>query len=90
MKRTGPISVVFALVIAAIAASAFPQQRTQREEPAGLSRSAAMQIEELLAEKESRTSAQRKLDSQLIYALKAKRGQRISAHVEALDHVGRY
>jgi hypothetical protein len=40
----------------------------------GLSQNALKQIGALLAEKESRTPAQQKVDSQLLYAVKAKRG----------------
>src|SRR5215510_859912 len=46
-----------------------------------ISPSALRQIEALMEEKESRTPAQKKIDSQLIYRLKQKRGQRIAPGV---------
>src|SRR2546423_15408233 len=46
--------------------------------------SALAQIDALLQEKESRTAVQRKMDSQLIYALKMTRGQPIAIGVRTL------
>jgi hypothetical protein len=46
--------------------------------------SALAQIDALLDEKESRTPAQRKMDSQLLYAVKMTRGQPIALGVRAL------
>jgi hypothetical protein len=45
---------------------------------------AAQQIQSLLDEKESRTPAQRKIDSQLLYAVKMHRGEGIAAGVRTL------
>jgi len=50
-----------------------------------ISAEAKQQIEALMAEKMSRTPAQRKLDSNLHYAAKMKRGQRIAANVPTLE-----
>lgn len=50
-----------------------------------LSDSALAQIQALLAEKESRTPAQKKIDSQLVYALKQNRGESLAASVPALE-----
>ncbi len=50
-----------------------------------LSPEVQQQIAALMAEKASRTPAQRKLDSNLIYATKMKRGQRIAANVASLE-----
>jgi hypothetical protein len=44
--------------------------------------SALRQIQALMREKESRTPAQRKLDSQLLYTLKMRRGQEIAAGLQ--------
>jgi len=52
--------------------------------PTQLTDSARKQIAELLAEKESRTPAQRKIGSSLIYMLKMKRGINITPNVAAL------
>ena len=50
-----------------------------------ISDSAAQQIQALLAEKESRTPAQQKLDSQLVYAIKFRRGDALAAAVPTLE-----
>src|SRR5215831_552038 len=49
-----------------------------------ISQSAMRQIEALIEEKESRTPEQKKIDSQLLYRLKQKRGVRIAPGVERL------
>src|SRR5262245_27036894 len=49
-----------------------------------MSQSALRQIEALIEEKESRTPSQKKIDSQLLYRLKQKRGERIASGVESL------
>ena len=49
--------------------------------PSELSESAKRQIAALLAEKESRTQAQQKIDSQLLYALRANRGEAMAPGV---------
>jgi hypothetical protein len=50
-----------------------------------ISESAARQIEALIAEKDSRTPAQQKIDSQLIYANIMRTGQSIAAGVQTLE-----
>jgi hypothetical protein len=50
-----------------------------------ISDSAAQQIQALLDEKESRSPAQKKMDSQLVYALKASRNQGIANGVPTLE-----
>ena len=49
-----------------------------------ISQSALRQIEALMEEKESRTPEQKKIDSQLLYRLKQKRGVRIAPGVDRL------
>ncbi|MGH9751984.1 MAG: S8 family serine peptidase [Blastocatellia bacterium] len=49
-----------------------------------ISQSALRQIEALMEEKESRTPEQKKIDSQLLYKLKQKRGEWIAPGVESL------
>src|SRR5205085_11237908 len=51
----------------------------------GVSPEAWQQIEALIAEKESRTSVQTKLDSQLIYELKMQNGQPVANGVQAVE-----
>ena len=46
---------------------------------------AGRQIQDMLDEKESRTPAQRKLDSQLIYALRQKRGEKRGVPTGRID-----
>jgi hypothetical protein len=50
-----------------------------------LSAEALQQIRALLAEKESRTPAQQKIDSQLIYEMKSRRGDRLLSAVPAME-----
>jgi len=50
-----------------------------------LSESAIGQIEALLAEKDARTPAQQKIDSQFIYATRMRAGSAIASGVQALD-----
>src|SRR5262245_4847116 len=57
------------------AAPGGPQKGGPKDGAATLSLEAQRQISALLAEKQSRTSAQRKIGSQLLYAMKAQRGQ---------------
>src|ERR1044071_7563701 len=49
-----------------------------------ISDSAARQIQALIEEKESRTPAQQKMDSQLVYTVKQNRGQAIANGVQTL------
>ena len=56
----------------------------QGEEKPKLSQRALRQIEALIQEKESRTPEQKKIDSQLLYQLKQKRGEQIAPGVERL------
>jgi uncharacterized repeat protein (TIGR01451 family) len=48
-----------------------------------ISEGALRQIEALMEEKDSRTPAQKKIDSQLLYRIKQKRGERIAPGVES-------
>jgi len=66
----------------------FAQRREDQDPALRLDRNVALQIRELNAEKESRTKTQQKIDSQLLYALKAHRGQRLTPHVQSFDLVG--
>ena len=50
-----------------------------------ISQEAIAQIQALLAEKDSRTPAQRKIDSNLLYAVKMNRGEAIAAGVRSLE-----
>src|ERR1043166_8882367 len=78
MKRT-------LILIAACAAGLITTVRTFAAEP--LSDSALAQIQALQSEKASRTPAQRKMDSQLVYAVKQSRNEVIAAGVAQL-HIG--
>ncbi len=62
------------------------KQRTgsPQESPPEISPNAWQQIQALLDEKQSRTEVQQKIDSQLLYAIKARRGQQIAAGVDKL------
>src|SRR5262245_14026050 len=54
---------------------------------AQLSSRAQQQIRELIADKQARTAAQRKVGSSLLYAAKARRGQAITATVKTLKPI---
>ena len=56
-----------------------------RVEAQAIGQQAAAQIQALLAEKDARTPAQRKIDSNLLYAAKMNRGQAIAAGVGSLQ-----
>jgi hypothetical protein len=76
--------VIMALpgVRARVTAAAQPQKGSAESQ---ISESAQLQIKALLDEKESRTPAQQKIDSQLIYAGKMYRGQSIAAGIPTLE-----
>jgi hypothetical protein len=57
-----------------------------KQEPVpAIDQSAWQQIQALLEEKEARTAAQQKIDSQLLYAIKMRRGERIATTVQSLS-----
>ena len=56
---------------------------------AQLAEKTSQQIAELLAEKQSRTPAQMKLGSHLIYAARTMRGQRLTPHVAVMPLVSK-
>jgi hypothetical protein len=62
----------------------FPGSGSVAAQGGTISQEAREQIQSLLAEKRSRTAAQRKLDSQLIYGIRMNRRQSISARVQTL------
>jgi hypothetical protein len=79
-------------IVSLAAGSAILPGRIQKAEAAQdggndqpLSPAVAQQIQALIAEKESRTPAQQKIDSQLLYALKMNRGESIANGVESLS-----
>jgi hypothetical protein len=49
-----------------------------------ISESAMQQIQALIAEKETRTATERKVDSQLLYAIRMERGEPVAANVQTL------
>src|SRR5258707_13700033 len=56
----------------------------RRQEPqSDISESAGQQMQALEIDKDSRTPAEQKLDSQLLYAIKMHRGQAVAAGVKA-------
>jgi Subtilase family/IPT/TIG domain len=75
--------VVFCTVLFPLTSST-AQNPAQEREAKEISPSARQQIESLIAEKRHRTPAQRKLDSQLLTAIKLKRGEPMSADVPTL------
>src|SRR6266850_1434884 len=55
-----------------------------KQEPT-IDQSAWQQIQALLEEKEARTPAQQKIDSQLLYSIKMRRGESIAKNVRSLS-----
>ncbi len=55
------------------------------EESAPIDQNVWLQIQALLEEKEARTAAQQKIDSQLLYAAKMRRGEKIAKNVQTLS-----
>ena len=90
MKRTHLLAIILGFGIITVAAgssfltgtAAGPPQDTAAD--GQISLSAQKQIQALVAEKMSRTPAQRKIDSQLIYATRMARGESIAAGVQSL------
>jgi Carboxypeptidase regulatory-like domain/Subtilase family/Domain of unknown function (DUF4214) len=84
-----PILVMLFLLISIaallLARSSFVQVTSADLQPTRLSDAALQQIQALDSEKESRSPAQRKIDSQLIYATKMHRGESIAPGVDKLD-----
>lgn len=62
---------------------ALPGQRGDNSQD--ISESAARQIQALIDEKERRTPAQQKIDSQLLYTIKMRRGETIAQGVQSLE-----
>ncbi len=90
VKVIRPILIVCGLMALAIGSNLFPKGLLEtgaavQQGDGQISESAARQIEALIAEKESRTPAQQKIDSQLIYAGKMYRGQSIAAGIPTLE-----
>jgi Subtilase family len=75
------------LLLASTLLATLPTQRAsaQKERPVQLSERAARQINSLIQEKESRTAAQRKIDSQLLFAARQARGEKITNDVSTMD-----
>jgi hypothetical protein len=76
------LSAVSAVIIAG---SSLIRVSSASPQSSQLSAEVLQQIQKLDAEKESRTPAERKIDSQLIYATKMHRGESIAPGVEKLE-----
>src|SRR6266481_2357507 len=61
-----------------------PPVTSGAQESKEIAPSALVQIQALLEEKQSRTGAQQKIDSQLLYAIKMRRSENIAAGVQTL------
>lgn len=77
-------------VALAVVSSAWPtcvtaMQKTPPSQDQKISPEAARQIGELARDKRARTAAQKKIDSQLLYALKQKRGEKRGVPSEPVD-----
>ncbi len=80
LAATLSVGVAFSPLLRLISGSV----AAQGEEKVRISQNALGQIESLIREKETRTPEQKKIDSQLLYRLKQKRGGQIAPGVENL------
>lgn len=76
-RITLPVLLVCLLIGAGLTGTAF----TQDIDP-----NVQNQIQELMQEKDSRTPAQQKMSSRLVYAVKADRGERLTSSIDALPN----
>ena len=74
--------ILAALALAAGSPTTILRKAGAQGEGAQLSAAAQQQISALLQEKQSRTAAQKKINSQLLYAMKARRGESLTARGE--------
>ncbi len=77
--------MVSGLLITPLFRTGSAQKNEGQQERPQISESAARQIQSLVNEKKSRTPQQKKIDSQLLYALKQRRGQAITNEVQTLE-----
>src|SRR5581483_4697641 len=86
-KRCPMKPAVRIALVAALLAALSPEPRlraTQPEQADGISSAALAQIDALIAEKESRTATQQKIDSQLVYELKMESGAPVASGVTTI------
>ena len=86
-RRFKWFALCLTLLLACTLLATLPARKAsaQKEPGAQMSESAARQINSLIQEKESRTPAQKKIDSQLLYAAKENRGEKITNEVSTLE-----
>jgi len=86
-RRPNWLALGLILLLAGSLIATLPTRRTsaQGTRPVPMTDRVARQINSLIQEKESRTSAQRKIDSQLLYAAKQNRGDKITDDVDTLE-----
>jgi subtilase family protein/Ig-like domain-containing protein len=84
-SRFGTSRIFFAVTALVIVFGTIPSDsRLAAQQSAGLSPQVVEQIDALMAEKASRTPAQLKMDSQLVYAAKTARGEQIASNMTTL------
>lgn len=84
LRTSGTKAIVMALTLWAGIAG-FPSAEANAAERLELPAHARDQIESLIAEKAARSPSERKVDSQLLYALRQQRRQRVAAGVNQLE-----
>ena len=75
MNRFEKLSLWCLVALAVVSATAQPRTQGQKTRDQMIGPEAARQIGEAAREKRARTAAQRKLDTQLLYAIKQRRGE---------------
>jgi Subtilase family/HYR domain len=86
MKLRSTLASLLAFTIVTFATPLHLGARAQQQGPTEISPQALAQIEALIAEKESRSPTQRKVDSQLIYEAKQRAGTPLAAGVRTLEN----
>jgi hypothetical protein len=85
MRLHSTLASLLAFTIVVFASPLRLGARAQQPGPADIAPEALAQIEALIAEKESRSGPQQKLDSQLIYELKMRAGTPLAVGVQTLE-----
>src|SRR6266496_5300408 len=79
------VAIVLLFIVGLVLTVPPRQASAQKETSPTFSESARRQMQSLINEKESRSSTQKKLDSQLIFAAKQNRGEAITSELRTLD-----
>src|SRR5258708_27061628 len=85
MQMARPVALTLILVLGPLSSGSRIGAAPQDQPPADLSPEALAQIDALMAEKDSRTPAEQKIDSQLIYERRMESGQPVADGVWVVE-----